>query len=114
MSCKHNTCNWAGIIAPIMGTAQPFQLPIIRDRVFTKETVQLSGWQDENCQFFDCTIMYAGGPGEMDRCFVAPDSLWGFSTPVATILETLQRCGWRIEYGTGPDAEPIRFPSDAM
>jgi hypothetical protein len=100
---------------PILENQQPLQLPVIKGRTFTNETVQLTGRRYENCQFVDnCTIMYAGGPGEMSDCLVGPDTVWGFSPQVATILQVLGQCGWNIGYGTGPDAEPIRFPSDAM
>lgn len=91
------------------------KLPVIRDRVFREgEKVNLSGFRYENCQFHQCIIRYVGGPGEMYDCYIAPNTIWEFSDHVATILEVLRLSGWRIEYGTGPDAEPIRFPSDAM
>ena len=61
-----------------------------------------------------CRINYVGGPGQMHSCYISPNTVWAFAGPVPMILDTLRECGWRIEYGTGPDSEPIRFPSDAM
>lgn len=87
-------------------------LPVISGKTFRRENVVIDGKRFENCKFFECTIIYSGGPAETHLCEFGPNLLWGFQEPVGTSLKVLQAFGWRFEYGpTGPLAPAIQIPT---
>ena len=91
-----------------------FILPVIKGRTFQNTTVFMDGNRYENCKFLKCRLSYSGGPGEASGCYFGPDTEWLFSDHAATVVETLQRYGFRLVFGNEPQEEPIRFPSDAL
>jgi hypothetical protein len=97
-----------------MGSAPFFRLQRVSGQRFENQVVHLDGIRYEDCQFINYHLVYRGGPGEMYSCLIAPDTVWQFDGPAAITLQALQGYGWRFEFGTGPNPEPIRFPSDAL
>jgi len=113
---KHHSLPFAAarIIPATMGNPRTFTLPVTRGTTYKNQTIQMDGKRFEDCRFENCTLIYSGGHGEASACYFSPDTVWGLQGTARIVLETLQRYGWRIEYGSGPNPEPIRFPSDAM
>jgi len=92
----------------------PYRLPRVVGKRYENMTVFLDSIRYEGCEFVNCHLIYNGAPGEMSGCYIAPDTVWQFAGVAAIVVETLQRYGWRFEFGTGPEPEPIRFPTDAI
>jgi hypothetical protein len=94
-----------------MGTHPTFRLPVISGRTFTNETVVVDGKRFENCKFIGCHIVYSGAPAEASSCQFSPNTTWEFQAAAAMTVQTLQRFGWRFEYGAeGPLAPAIEIP----
>ena len=94
--------------------AQPPLLKVVRDRRFVDQTLHLDGVRYENCEFIGCTLVYSGGEADVSSCYVHAGTVWKLQGPAAMTVQVLEQYGWRIEYGNGPEPEPIRFPSDAL
>jgi hypothetical protein len=91
---------------------KPFHLPVVSNKTFRGEQVVIDGKRFENCKFFECTLIYSGGPAETSSCEFGPNLLWGFQEPVGTSLTVLQQFGWRFEFGAkGPQAPAIQVPT---
>ena len=90
---------------------ETFNLPVVSGKTFRGGTVVIDGKRFENCKFFECTLIYSGGPAEMSSCEFGPNLLWGFQEPIGTSLNVLQQFGWRFEFGAkGPLAPAVPVP----
>lgn len=93
---------------------QAFRLPKIIGKTYQGETVTLDGFWYERCEFINCTLIYSGGHSACKDSKIHPDTVWQLQGDAARMMQILQEYGWRFEFGTGPEPEPIRFPSDAL
>ena len=94
----------------VMGN-QPFKLPVIAGKTFTKHTIQIDGTRFENCKFIECTIRYSGGPAEASACEFSPNTVWDIRDAAGLTIMVLQQFGWRLEYenqGPLPPRSPFQ------
>jgi hypothetical protein len=97
-----------------MAAMPTYQPPVIRGRTFQNQTVKLDGFRFEQCEFIDCTLVYAGGPADCSECGFHPGTQWKFEGQAETLMQVLPRFGWRFSFGDGSPEDTIRFPSDAI
>jgi hypothetical protein len=90
---------------------QGFQLPITSGKTFTRETIRIDGHRFENCKFVECTLIYEGGPAEASACEFSPKMAWQLQGAAGMTIQTLQRFGWKFEYGgEAPISIPVTPP----